>query len=475
MIGSALLVIPEVSLKTKVASIQYDDALFIATSSFTDTGLTPLNISQTYNVFGQILIMLFIQLGGIGIVAFKYLVWTLFLGRRTSLSDDNILHLEKGGTKRGHSTTIIRRALIMFFVVELIGFLFFTVYFISTNNLSLGSEVGDNTSPVANSGQAVFYGLFHSISAINNAGFDIFGGRSLAMFDHDQFIQVVTMILFIIGGMGFPIIYDLIYFLKARIFDNKRTKLMLLTKITVIGYFSVMIIGVLFAVISEGIVASNTDYLDETKKIEPLFNNRNYNAYEKWMILFFHTSSARSAGFSYYPMEALAPSTQTLMGILMFIGAGPSSTGGGVRVTSFFVVIAALFSFSRNKGEINIFKRTLSKSNRKSANRTILSSALIVIGIALLVILTMGASIKNTGKSSIQDTLFFETVSAFGTTGLSYKNITSSLLTIPKLLIALIMIIGQLGMNNVLTIFQPGKKTSRKYAKHFPIEHVIGV
>ena len=192
------------------------------------------------------------------------------------------------------------------------------------------------------------------------------------------------------------------------------------------------------------------------------------------MILFFHTSSARSAGFSYYPMEALSPSTQTLIGILMFIGAGPSSTGGGVRVTSFFVVIAALFSFSRNQGEINIFKRTLSKSNRKSANRTILASALIVIGIALLVILTMGAS-KNAGKSSMQNTLFFETVSAFGTTGLSYKNLTSSLLTIPKLLIALIMIIGQLGMNNVLTIFQPGKKTSRKYAKHFPIEHVIGV
>jgi len=476
IIGSSLLLIPGVSLTTG-ETLNYENAIFIATSAFTDTGLTPVNISEKFAIFGQILIMLFIQFGGIGLVAVKYLIlWVIFDTKKISDSTEDILHLEKGGTQRQQSTIIIRRSLIMFFLIELVSFLIFSIYFLVQTDTQVGTQLGDNKSPIDNEGQAIFYGLFHSISSMNNAGFDIFGGRSLQAFEHDQFIQTFTIIFFIIGGIGFPILYDLVYSFKAKYLDNRKGKLMLLTKIVLVAYFGITLFGISLALISEAIVANNINEIattDEGKTIPPLFNRNEYTNYEKWMNIMFHTSSARSAGFSFYPIEYFSPSTRALIGILMFIGAGPSSTGGGIRVSSFFIIIAILFSYGRRKGQINVFKRTIDKKNKISAYKNLVSSGVIVILIAVLITLSLG--VKKDSINSTQEQLFFETVSAFGTTGLSYGGLTSSLIVFPKLLLCLIMIIGQVGMNNVLTMFRREGRVKTKLVKKYPTEYIPGI
>ena len=438
MIGTLLLLLP-ISREEGQIQISFINALFTVSSAFSNTGLTLYNTGTYFSLFGQIIILILIQLGGLGLMTFKVLLF-LFIGKKIGLKDRISVTNERGNGKMGGSVELIKTAIIGVFSIEAIAaVLFFLRYYFVYFD-----------SPIFNGNifKVIYHGIFASVSAVNNAGIDILGGNSLEMFASDYFIQTLTIICLIIGGLGFPIFYDI----KNYFFCKKqKTKFHLsyFTKSILRVYFGIALIGITLMFITE--LSSGT-----------ILYNSDISIIKRIFYIIFHAFSARNAGYVTLNINEFAEGTKIILGLLMWIGSAPASTGGGIRCTTFFICVLAIFSYSRNKTEVTFL-------GRKIPNDTVIKSLIITFVSQILILTVSTIIVTQTINASFLDA-FIESCSAFGVTGLS-TGITTSLNTICKISIVSLMFIGQLGVSNTILMWTNNKVYTSKNT--YPEEDIL--
>lgn len=398
--GTLLLMLPVATNSGEPT--RFIDALFTATSAACVTGLVVVDTATHWSPFGQVVIMLLIQLGGFGIMAGSTLLLFLFL-RRTTLRDRVLVNESLGGLQLGTVTTLVKRIAIFTIVCELIGAVILSIAFMA------GPEAGPPWDPLG-----VWWGIFHSVSAFNNAGFDLTGGfQSLIPFRDDWVVLLTLGLLLVLGGLGFAIVGDAV----AR---RRWSRMALETKLVISATVALLVGGtVLIGLIEWGNPA--------TLGALPV-EQRVLNA-------FFESATLRTAGFTALDTGALLESTLFVVMALMFIGGASGSTAGGIKVNTFAVLIIAIISTVKGEPSATAFGRRIKHAIVYRAVAVLILSALFVFLIGLGLTLTTDATFVQT---------LFEAVSAFGTVGAS-TGITPELSDPARLITSFAMFVGRLG------------------------------
>lgn len=448
LFGALLLSIPGVVHKTGVISDDsthhitvtygwnYLLALFNASSAFSDTGLSIPNAANDYSFWGQLIIVLLMEIGGFGVLTFKIMIFIL-LGRKLKLKDMILVQEERGSNEFGATIKIIKQSFYFLFFIQLIAIilLFFAFYFSPTK-----SSLSNHLNAYHNFSQAIWGAVFHGISAINNAGFDIVGKNSLQPYVNNYWIQFILIIEFIIGGLGFPVFYDLT---KNRFGFKKDRHLTLFTKLNLITYLALSLFSVGLVSAIEFGVGNGSAVL-----------NSQGHGFNGFMAIMFNTLSTRNAGFSSVNTTTFLSGSKWIQALMMFIGSSPSSTAGGIRTTTLAVLCIATWHTFRGRKTYTSFKRTI---DPKIVNR----SGIILI-ISLLMVLLVTILIAGTNPNLNGLDIFYTVCSAFGTVGLNnIPPIAMYRLGVVSLLaLILLMFIGQLGVNGTLMIW--GGKSPRQ-------------
>jgi len=407
MVGAFLLVLP-ISAAPGV-TISFIDALFTATSATCVTGLSTISLRDSFSVPGQIIVLTLIQIGGLGIMTLSSSM-TILMGKTLAMREQLMMQDLLEVTSLDDLLNMIIAIIKYTFIIELWGGIVLTLAFFGD-----GMEFG----------QAIYYGFYHSISAFCNAGFALFN-NSLENYAINPFINSAITVLVIMGGLGFIALRDLKeMFVHRRHFLN----LTLHTKIVVI--------------VNLALVGSGTLFIFFNEFLNSLVN---YDLFDKLQIAFFQSVSTRTAGFNTIPLNNFHPHTIYVMTLFMFIGASPGSTGGGIKTTTFAILVQSIRSTLRGREHVEMFDRKIPQNLILRAISVIIIS-LIIISIFIFFILKI-----ETDKSFLP--LFFEVISAFATVGLSL-GVTGSLSSIGKLTLIALMYIGRVGpLTMVLAIGQ---------------------
>jgi trk system potassium uptake protein TrkH len=404
LIGAALLATP-VSW-AKGARVNPVDALFTATSAACVTGLVVKDTGHDFSLFGQIVILLLIQVGGLGLMTFStFLVY--LMGRKVALRERVLVRDSFGDLLGDDPKTLATNVLRMAFAVELIGALLLYLRF-----------SGQLRPP-----QAAFAAIFHSVAAFCNAGFSLFT-PNLIEYRTDALVNYVIVGLIIIGGLGFLVLSDILRHVRRRRNATARP-LTLHTKMVVTVTAGLILSGALACFILEwnGTLAG-------------------CSAGTRIMASIFLSVTSRTAGFNTLDTGALSTGTLFVVMILMFIGAAPGSTGGGIKTSTFGTLVAMVRARLKRQDAVNIFRRTLPREVEDRALAVSVLSLVLVLFFMLLLLVTERESAgaqKNTLCS-----VAFETISAFGTVGLS-TGLTPTLSTAGRLLLSTLMFIGRVG------------------------------
>lgn len=404
--------------------VSFIDTLFTAVSAVSVTGLTAVNISETYSIYGIIVIIFILQLGGIGIMSIGTFFW-LLIGKRIGLRERQLIMVDHNQLNLSGVVSMIRNIIAILLIIEAIGAIILTLYF---------------TQYYDSFGEALLQGIFASVSATTNGGFDI-TGQSLVPYFNDYFVQIVNMILIILGAIGFPVLIEVKEFLSNK---NKNFRFSLFTKITTTTFGILLIIGTI------GIFA-----LEATKSFKGM------NWHEMLFASMFHSVSTRSGGMVTFDVTQFSDATSTFLSAMMFIGASPSSVGGGIRTTTFAIAILFLINFARGKNTIQIFKREIQLIDVFRA------FAVIILAIFMVLVATMALLITEPQASLVE--ILFEITSAFGTCGMSL-GLTDDLSIPGKVIIMILMFIGRVGLISFL--YTIGGKTDPTNF-HYPKERVI--
>lgn len=400
------------------------DTLFTAVSAISVTGLTVVSTADTFSVIGIIFLMFILQFGGIGIMTLGTFIWILF-GKKIGLKERQLIMTDQNRSTFSGLVQLMKHILILILTIELIGAIVLSIYFLEY--FSTWQE-------------AVLQGVFASVSATTNAGFDI-TGTSLIPFAHDYFVQAINMILLIFGAIGFPVLIEL----KECITHKGKLpyRFSLFTKVTTITFFLLIAIGAVFIYAFE----QNHFFADKTWS-ESLFYS------------LFQSVTTRNGGLATMDVSQFSNPTLFLISILMFIGASPSSVGGGIRTTTFAIILLSIYFYAKGKNTIKIFKREIEPEDViRSFIVATTASILVLIAIALLLVIEPFAPMQ----------ILFEVTSAFGTTGLS-MGITSELSSGGKVIIIFLMFIGRIGIFSFLFLIR-GKEVKESY--HYLKERVI--
>ena len=399
--GTLLLALPVASRSGEWTPVV--DALFTATSATCVTGLVVLDTATHWSPFGQVVILALIQVGGFGIMAGSTLLLALVVGRQTTLRDRMLVQESLGGLELGSVTQLLRRVAIFTLLTEGVGALVLALAF------TLGGEAGGRGNPLG-----IWWGIFHSISAFNNAGFDLTGGfRSLAPFADDWVVLLTVAVLLSAGGLGYAIVGDAL--LKRR-----WRRLALETKIVLLTT-AVLIVG------GAVLIAATEWHNPETLGALPVAQ-RPLNA-------FFESATLRTAGFTALNTGAFLDETLFVVMALMFIGGASGSTAGGIKVNTFSVLLIAIASSARGQPSAVAFGRRIQHAVVYRA----LSVALLAIALVFLVALALTLT---SGAGFVQ--VLFEAVSAFATVGAS-TGITPDLGAPARLILVAAMFVGRLG------------------------------
>lgn len=407
--------------------ISVTDALFMATSAFTYTGLTTVNIPETFNIVGRIFLVIFLQIGAVGLMSVKAFIYTL-IHKKISTTDRISLATEQRQYSHTNIIKIIKKSIIILFCVQI----FFTI--LIGIHLMMFYDFGVL--------QGLWYGYFHVTAALTNGGFDLFG-NSLQGFRYDYTFQILIMIVIVIGGLGFPILVDIYEFIKAKYY-KKPYLISLFTKISLTTTFVLTLFG--FVVLS--FTELRTIYAE-------------YSLIESIFFVLFQTVSSRSAGLTTMYINSFSQSGQLVLTFLMFIGAAPASTGGGLRTTTFAIIFLYFKSFARSKNDIVAFNRTIPKE-------TVFNSFMTVC-VAFIFMATAVFLVSFMNPQFTTNQILFEITSAFGTTGMTL-GISAELDVLGKLVIALIMVVGQVGITTMLLILFEDK--SDENLIRYPEENV---
>ncbi len=432
----------------------YLDSLFTAVSAFSDTGLTIVETWDHYTWFGHLVIITLITLGGIGVLSIGALIIN-WASSKMNLKTRLNLKNERGSTKLGGSMELIKVAIFVILLGIFLGTLFLTPYFYyngpSTDTFWIELK--------GNWGNSFWVSLFHAASAINNAGFDIMGGSSLLPFVSDVYVQMIFIFLIIIGGIGFPVIYDIWKWLKFKFQKNKEIfHWSLFTKITVSAYFLIFFIGLIIVFVLEFASSDPNSLINLAQSNSKTSIGRTFTMWEVINSIIFSTFSTRNAGFSTIPIHLYQESTRIVWSVLMWIGSSPASTAGGIRTTTFALIVIASFYSLRGSKRVFAFKRRIPDVTiTKSFVIGMSSLMLIVLSSTVLLIDIYSIPEQIIKQGSVFGTIFFEVSSAFGTTGLS-TGITPYLGDISKIMVILLMIIGQLGVSTTLVILSSMKE-----------------
>ncbi len=391
MIGAFLLMSP-FSRRSGV-DVSFVDALFTSTSAVCVTGLIAIDTADTFNLFGKTVVAMLIQIGGLGVTSIGVGL-ILLIGRNVGIKQRMLVKEALNLTSMKGIVKLIKAVIIMTISFEIVGAILSYIVF------------SKDYKPL----DAVGISIFHSIAAFNNSGFDILGNfQNLSSYRDNILLNLVTCGLIRFGGLGFLTIKEII---EKHSFE----KFSLHTKIVITMTGSLLIVGTVLLKFTENI---------------------------SWLTAFFYSTSARTAGFSTAPLSGFTSAGLFTLVILMFIGASPRSTGGGIKTTTFFAIIKNVYSASTNKHCV-AFKRELSKNTIAKA------SIIATLSLTLVVVDTFILSIIEPEFSFMQ--ILFEVTSAFGTVGLS-TGITPSLSDLSKLIITLTMFIGRLGPLTMATIW----------------------
>ncbi|GGO02678.1 TrkH family potassium uptake protein [Saccharibacillus kuerlensis] len=407
LIGTLLLMLPAANQVGQ--PLPLIDAFFTATSAVCVTGLVIVDTGTFFNAFGQTVIMVLIQVGGLGFMTMATL-FALVFQRRISLRDRLVLQEAMNQGSVEGIVRLIRRVLYYSLTIEAVGALIFT--------LRLAFEM-----PIH---RAFYFGVFHSISFFNNAGFDIFGGfSSLTHYTDDPVMILTSIMLIVLGGLGFIVLSDL-----ADLRHKK--KLSLHSKVVLSTTGILILLGTIVILLFEW---SNPGTLGR------------FGVGGKFWGALLQSVSPRTAGVNSVDLTALHQATQFLILILMFIGASPGSTAGGIKTTTFAVTIGAMIAMMRGRQDVVFFRQRIGRERILKALTIILLGLGLVIGVAMVL-----SAIDNHDFMLI----LFETMSAFGTVGLSL-GLTPELSTFGKILIALTMFAGRVGLLTLVYALKPKK------------------
>ncbi len=402
-IGTLLLLLPEMSTN----GISLIDAMFTATSASCVTGLSTLDLGTDFTFKGQFIVMLLIQLGGINIVCFASFLSYFYKGG--TLRHQSVMK-EMLNTTLQSSRSLTREIVLYTVTIELIGFAFLLIHLNVTQNYS--SSISDNA----------FLSAFHTIASFNNAGFCFLeGGMTNPVFRYDYYIQTVTMILIFLGGIGFLTIHDILTVPKG--VKSRWSRLQITSKVVLkLSFIFILFGAVSFFILEYNNVNAESSLLD-----------RIYTA-------LFTSISSRTAGFNTVDIPELNMSTRLVILVLMLIGAAPGSTGGGIKLTTFYILFKSAIATASGKRQVAIY-------NRSIPNETV-DKAYVVLLFTVVIIL-IGSFILTISDSQFSlEEIFFEVASAFGTAGIS-SGVTTYLSTFGKFIIIIIMYIGRI---TVLTL-----------------------
>lgn len=437
LFGTFLLMTPRATFE----GLSFIDALFTATSAVCVTGLIVVDTGSYFTDFGQVIILFLIQIGGLGILTFASYFSYFFKGG-SSFENQFALSDMTNSKKIGEVFSTLKAIIYITFGIE-----FFSACLIY---LSLDGSLFPNLS------RKVFFAIFHSISAFCNAGFSTLpNGLYESGFRFNYSLQLIIIITFVLGGLGFPIVNNLIGFLRYKIktlFFTERRRLSfrpwivnINSRITLVTTLLISTVGFLLFYVLE-------------------YNNTlaEHAGFGKVVTALFGATTPRTAGFNTIDSSQMLFPTTMVIFLLMWIGASPASTGGGIKTSTFAIATLNILSLARGKNKIEVYRREISDISVRRAFATI-SLSLIVIGVGICLL-----SIYNPELGLLQ--IGFEAFSAFSTVGLSL-GITSSLSEASKIVLTLMMFVGRVSMLSLLiAVF---KKVRYKNYQYPPEEIVI--
>ena len=420
LIGTFLLMLPAASATGR--SVGFLDALFTATSATCVTGLTAVDIGSTFSRFGQVVILTLIQIGGLGFMTFAVLIF-LILGRKISFQQR--LYIQQSFNQQAVEG-VVRLALyvaLIAFSVEAVGAAVLFLHWYPEMGL-----------------EALFFAIFHAVSAFNNAGMSLWSD-SLMQFVGDPVVNLTISMLVILGGLGFIVIVD--------VWQHRRwKKLSLHSKLVLLTSSGLLVAGVLLIFFIEWFNPQTNETLT--------LSERFWSAY-------FQSVTARSAGFNTLDIGAMLPTSQLLIILLMFIGASPGSTGGGIKTTTFALLYVTAYSVVRGRREVAVMQRRISQEQIFRA------LAMVMIGMTMVILVTVVLSFTERERTDNFLEVLFEATSAFSTCGLS-MGLTPELSPVGKVIITLTMVAGRVGP---LTVAYALAQMQRKESYRYPEEKVL--
>ncbi|WP_067726779.1 TrkH family potassium uptake protein [Oceanobacillus damuensis] len=433
-----LLYVVAVTLSTVLLSIpffhnegvdlSFIDLLFTAVSAISVTGLTVVSTADTFNAAGSIALSFVLQFGGIGIMTLGTFVW-IILGKRIGLRGRQLIQIDQNRATLSGIVILLLKILRTVLLIELVGTIILSTYFLSYFDTWQ---------------EALLHGFFGAVSATTNAGFDI-TGSSLIPFADDYFVQFVNIILLTLGAIGFPVLLELQDFLRGDYSKgNPKHSFSLFTKLTTITFFALILVGWLLILVME--------------QNAPFFADKTWH--ERLAYSLFQSVTTRNGGLATMDVSEFTTATLVMMCVLMFIGASPSSVGGGIRTTTFAIMLLAIYNFAKGRQRIKIFGRELE-------NEDVIRSFIVITTAGMVCVTAIILMSYIEPFSLLQIT--FEVSSAFGTTGLSL-GITPELSTAGKCIIIFLMFVGRIGIFSFLFLMR-GKVSKDSY--HYPKEKVI--
>ena len=422
ILGGILLSLP-ISMRYG-KSVKLIDGFFIATSAICVTGLSSIDIGSVYNIFGQMVILVLIQLGGLGVITFTSVI-IIMISKKIGYYTKKIVKEDINIDTTFKIEEYVKKVIFSVILIEFIGAIILFFEFIKKFNFL----------------KAVYYSFFHSISAFCNAGFSLFPDN-LYRFKNSFLINITIPLLIFLGGIGFSTILNCYNVLR-----KKEKRLTSTTKLSIKISIFLVIIGMVAMFFLEYSNKSTIGNLSFGQKLEASF---------------FQSVTTRTAGFNTISILGLKRSTSLLFVILMFIGASPGSTGGGIKTTTIGLIILGTLAILKNKDTIEYDKRSVSwRIYSKAITVLFISLIYTIICVFLLILFERNKNLLD---------LVFEVFSAFGTVGLS-RNLTPSLADISKFILIVTMFVGRVGP---LTIALALSKSNLKKGRYtYPQENIL--
>ena len=415
LVGSVLLALPISSASGE--AIPYMDALFTATTATCVTGLVTVPTVSTWSIFGQIVILLLIQIGGLGVVTIVT-GFAVGMQHRMGIGDSMLIQDAFNLNTMSGMREFVKKVIKGTFIVEAAGAICYMPVFIADYGV-----------------RGIWISIFNSISAFCNAGIDIFAEDSLCAYVHNPMINAVTAILIILGGIGYIVWWDVLRVWK----DRKKLKGKCWRRLTLHSKIALSVTGVL--ILAGAVLIFIFEYNNPLTMAD-------YTVGQKIQASLFQSITTRTAGFASIPQQNLSNASSMVSLLLMFIGGSPVGTAGGIKTVTITILVMSAFATIKNQNEVSLFNRTISKQA--------VSKAVAVTSMSFIIMFVSTVLLSAVTDANALDILF-ETVSATATVGLS-RNLTGTLNVWGKVIIIVTMYLGRVGPISLATAFNSRKE-----------------